>query len=116
MGPSRYLSPIHSTTSCDRRWICEISLRLCCPENSRGQGGCVTSEESHLPMSKPPPNHGKPWTSSDLKQLKALAGQNTPTRVIGLKTGRTPGAIYNAASAAGIPLKPTNQRPFNRQK
>lgn len=67
-------------------------------------------------MSKPPSNHGLPWSPSDIKQLKELAGQNTPTRVICLKTGRTPGAIYNAASGAGISLKLTNQRPYNRQK
>jgi hypothetical protein len=65
---------------------------------------------------KKPPNHGNAWTSSDVKQLKQLASQNTPTRVIGLKMGRTPDAVYGAAGNAGVSLKPTNQRPYNRQK
>src|SRR5262249_14454898 len=43
-------------------------------------------EENHG-MAKPPKNHGNDWTSGDIKQLKQLAQQNTPTRVIGLKMG-----------------------------
>lgn len=66
-------------------------------------------------MAKTPTNHGKDWTPTDVKQLKTLADQNTPTRVIGIKMGRTPGSIYNKASEEEIPLKPTNQSPYNRQ-
>ena len=44
-------------------------------------------------MAKPPANHGKQWTPADVKQLKQLAKENTPTRVIGLKMGRTPDAV-----------------------
>jgi len=61
-------------------------------------------------------NSGKSWSGQDVRQLQQLAKQNTPTRVIGLKLGRTPGAVYAAASAAGISLAPTNQSPYNRQK
>jgi len=32
-------------------------------------------------MSKSTRNSGKPWTSSDVKQLKKEAKENTPTRV-----------------------------------
>lgn len=67
-------------------------------------------------MAKNPKNHGKPWTKSDVKELKQLAKENTPTRVIGLKTGRSEGAIYSKASDAGVSLKPTNQSPYNRRK
>ena len=66
-------------------------------------------------MSKSTRNSGKPWTSQDVKQLEKLANQNTPTRVIGLKLGRTEGAIYSKANAEDISLKPTNQSPYNRQ-
>ena len=45
-------------------------------------------------MAKPPKNHGKSWTPSDDKTLKQLASENTPTRVIGLKMGRTPDAVH----------------------
>lgn len=62
-------------------------------------------------MSKSTRNSGKTWTSGQVRSLKALARGNTPTRVIGLKLGRTPGAVYTKASEKGISLKPTNQSP-----
>jgi len=65
---------------------------------------------------KTPKNHGKEWKHSEIKQLKALAAGNTPTRVIGLKLQRTPAAIQGKASSEGISLKPTNQSPYNRRK
>jgi len=40
-------------------------------------------------MTKNPKNHSKKWTTQDIKQLEKLADHNTPTRVIGLKLGRT---------------------------
>lgn len=67
-------------------------------------------------MAKNPANHGKPWTPKQVKQLKQLVKQNTPTRVIGLKMGRTEDSIYTKASDKNISLKPTNQSPYNRKK
>lgn len=67
-------------------------------------------------MSKSTRNTGKAWTPSEVKQLSKLASENTPTRVIGLKLGRTEGAVYSKASEQSIPLKPTNQSPYNRKK
>ena len=67
-------------------------------------------------MSKSTRNSGKAWSPTDVSHLSELASQNTPTRVIGLKLGRTEGAVYNKASEQGIPLKPTNQSPYNRKK
>lgn len=67
-------------------------------------------------MAKPPSNHGKSWTPSDNKQLKELARGNTPTRIIGLKMGRTPDAVQSHASEVGLSLKPTNQSPYGTQK
>ncbi len=67
-------------------------------------------------MSKSTRNTGKHWTNSDVSQLRQLAGQNTPTRVIGFKLGRTPAAIQSKASEKDISLKPTNQSPYNRKK
>lgn len=66
-------------------------------------------------MAKRPTNHGKPWTGADTKALRKLASQNTPTRVIGLKMGRTPSAVQSQASSRGISLKPTNQSPYSRR-
>jgi hypothetical protein len=67
-------------------------------------------------MSKSTRNSGKDWTSQEVKQLRQMAQQNTPTRVAGLKLGRSEGAVRNKASEEGISLKPTNQSPYNRRK
>ena len=60
-------------------------------------------------------NAGKQWTPAEVKQLKVLAKENTPTRVIGLKLGRPVGGVQNKASELNISLKPTNQAPYNRR-
>ena len=67
-------------------------------------------------MSKQPKNHGNPWTPGDDRTLKQLASGNTPTRVIGLKMGRTPDAVQSHASDLGVSLKPTNQSPYGTKK
>jgi hypothetical protein len=59
---------------------------------------------------------GKQWSSGDVKQLRDLARGNTPTRVIGLKLGRTEDAVQSKASEKNISLKPTNQSPYGRGK
>ena len=38
-------------------------------------------------------NTGKPWTREEVGQLKQLAKKTTPTRVIGLKLGRSEDAV-----------------------
>jgi hypothetical protein len=65
---------------------------------------------------KKPVNAGKYWTSDDIARLRQLARENTPTRVMGLKLGRTAEAVYDKAEDIGLSLKPTNQRPYNRRK
>jgi len=67
-------------------------------------------------MSGKPSHHGEQWTQAQITQLEKLANQNTPTRVIGLKLGRTEDSVYAKASEEGIPLKPTNQSPYKRRK
>ena len=67
-------------------------------------------------MPADPKNHGKPWTEADLQKLKQLADANTPTRVLGLKMGRTPDAVQQKASSEGISLKPTNQKPYGTKR
>jgi hypothetical protein len=56
-------------------------------------------------------NSGKPWTAQAVKELRQLAKENTPTRVIGLKLGRTPSAVQSKASQVGISLAPPNRSP-----
>jgi hypothetical protein len=67
-------------------------------------------------MAKYNRNSGKSWTRSDVSQLRSLTKQNTPTRVIGLKLGRTEHAVRTKASEAGISLKPANQSPYGTKK
>lgn len=67
-------------------------------------------------MTKSTRNTGKTWTFSDKSQLRQLAQQNTPTRVIGLKLGRTEAAVYAQASKQGVSLAPTNQSPYGTKK
>jgi hypothetical protein len=67
-------------------------------------------------MAKKPSNQGKKWTPEQNVQLRKLAKGNTPTRVIGLKMGRTPGAVEAQAQELNITLMPPNRSPYNRRK
>lgn len=67
-------------------------------------------------MASKPSNSGKTWTPAANQQLRTLAKGNTPTRIIALKMGRTPGAVANHASQVGVSLKPTNQSPYGTKK
>jgi hypothetical protein len=60
-------------------------------------------------MAKSTRNTGKRWSAGDSKALRSLAKGNTPTRVIGLKLGRSEAAVRSKAGALGVSLKPTNQ-------
>jgi hypothetical protein len=50
-------------------------------------------------------NSGKPWTTQDLRTIKKMVKEQTPTRVIGMTLGRTEAAIYVKASQEGISLR-----------
>jgi hypothetical protein len=67
-------------------------------------------------MAKQPSNHGKPWSREDVQQLRKLADGNTPTRVVGLKLGRTEDAVRGKSSELDLSLKPTNQSPYGTKK
>jgi hypothetical protein len=60
-------------------------------------------------------NSGRSWTPTQVRQLRSLARGNTPTRVIGLKMGRTENAVRTKAAQHRISLKPTNQSPYSRR-
>ena len=61
------------------------------------------------------PNGGKKWMPQEDQKLKQLIQQDTPTRVMGLKLGRSPEAIQSHANKLGLSTKPTNQSPYNRR-
>jgi hypothetical protein len=62
-------------------------------------------------MPKSTRNTGKPWSEDDVRQLQQLAKENTPTRVMGLKLGRTESSVRSMAQKQGISLKPVNRSP-----
>lgn len=66
-------------------------------------------------MSKSTRNSGTRWTGQQETQLRQMAKQNTPTRVIAFKQGRTEDAIRAKAGELNVSLKPTNQSPYNRR-
>jgi hypothetical protein len=61
-------------------------------------------------------NSNKAWTSVENQQLRQLAAENTPTRVIGVKLGRTEAAVYTRASLLGVSLEPHNRSPYGQHK
>jgi hypothetical protein len=61
-------------------------------------------------------NTGKPWSSADEAKLAELARGNTPTRVIGIKLGRTEDAVRSKAQEEGVSLKPNNQKPYGTRQ
>lgn len=61
-------------------------------------------------------NMNKNWSTGDVRTLRQLARQNTPTRVIGLKLGRTEISVRGKAQREGISLRPVNRSPYNRRR
>jgi hypothetical protein len=59
---------------------------------------------------------GTAWTSAQVRDLKTMAKENTPTRVIGLKLQRSETSIRSKAQREGISLKPANQAPYTRRR
>jgi hypothetical protein len=51
-------------------------------------------------------NHETAWTPEEVKTLRQLAKENTPTRVIGIKLGRSEASIQGKAHRALISLRP----------
>lgn len=61
-------------------------------------------------------NSGRHWSPGEVGTLRDLAARNTPTRVIGIKLGRSEDAVQSKASETCISLKPTNQAPYGTRK
>lgn len=61
-------------------------------------------------------NMNKNWSMGDVRTLRQLARANTPTRVIGLKLGRTEISVRGKAQREGISLKPANRSPYGRRR
>lgn len=58
---------------------------------------------------KTPPNSGKPWTPTQVKDLKDLAKHNTPTPLIAYKLQRSEPSVRAKAAEKNVSLKPTNK-------
>src|SRR5215216_2299101 len=51
-------------------------------------------------------NHGRPWSSADMKMLRDLAKKATPTRSAAQTLGRSLDSVKSKASEEGISFKP----------
>jgi hypothetical protein len=58
----------------------------------------------------------QPWTSAEVRRLKALAKANTPTGILSLKLQRPPAAVRSKAQRERISLRPINRSPYDRRK
>lgn len=65
---------------------------------------------------KKPSRSGESWTPKEVQQLKKEIKENTPTRVMGLKHERTPGAVQAKVNELGLSTKPTNQSPYGTKR
>jgi hypothetical protein len=63
-----------------------------------------------------PRNAGKQWTDEQEGRLDELIDENTPTRLIAWKLGRSVDSIYSKVQDLDLLLKPTNQSPYNLRK
>jgi hypothetical protein len=50
-------------------------------------------------------NHGTAWTRDEVKALRQLAKENTPTRVIGIKLARSEASVEGKAHRGRISLR-----------
>lgn len=51
------------------------------------------------------------WSKDDIKQLKTLIKENTPTRLIAMKLKRTQASVRWKVHGEGLSLRPTNRSP-----
>ena len=61
-------------------------------------------------------HHAEDWTAANVRELKELIKDNTPTRVIGVKLCRTEASIRDKVRELDLSLKPTNQSPRTPRK
>lgn len=59
-------------------------------------------------------NTGTSWSAAEEKELRLLIKGNTPTRVIGLKLGRSEASIRSKVQKLNLSLMPPNRSPYNR--
>ena len=60
-------------------------------------------------------NAGKQWTSQEVRQLRQMVRENTPTRVMAFKLGHPEGGVRAKAAEEGMSLKPVNRSPYGRR-
>jgi hypothetical protein len=104
--------PIAGSIESDFQTLLHLNLPTCYNSTTL----TLSLQDTEVELAKYHRNTGKVWTPSQDRQLREMARENTPTRVIGLKLGRTEDAVRTRASDKGISLKPTNQSPYNRWK
>ena len=65
-------------------------------------------------MAKPPKNARNEWLPADIKLIRQLVKQSTPSSGIAKMLGRSMSSLYNRASIEGISLKPSAKKSVRR--
>src|SRR5262245_18179158 len=65
---------------------------------------CCTTQTGESKMATRKSAIRREWTNKDVRELKTLARERTPARVIGRKLRRSEGAVRQKAYAVGISL------------
>lgn len=87
-------------------------VRMPSKKASKKAGGKKATRPPERRVTKSSRNTGQPWLPSDVEALRELARGNTPTRVIGLKLGRSEASVRSKAKAEGVSLMPPNVSPY----
>jgi hypothetical protein len=67
-------------------------------------------------MAKRPPNDGSGWSAAELKTLKSLAKDGTPTGEVAKKLGRTAAAVQQKAMRSGISFRAAKRSGAKKKK
>ena len=86
--------------------IAQSYRRTSSETNDTRVGGRVSQPPHYLR------NAGRRWSQGEVATLRTLAQQKTPTRVIGLRLGRSERAIYSKAFDERIALRTAEHSPY----
>ena len=67
-------------------------------------------------MAKRPSNDGASWSAGELRTLKQLAKDGTPTSAVARQLGRTAAAIQQKAMRAGISFRAAKRAAARKKK
>lgn len=91
-----------------------VTARKAAPKRGATARKTVAKPAAAAPLPKSKRNTGTSWSAAEEKELRTLIKGNTPTRVIGLKLGRSEASIRSKVQKLSLSLMPPNRSPYNR--